>query len=351
MAKIIVSYRRSDSSASSGRIFDRLVARYGDDSVFMDIDNIPFGTDFREHIKGALAQCDILIAVIGPRWAGASADGKQRIDDAADPVRVEVESALKGGIPVLPVLVDGATMPGDTQLPDGLKELAFINAAPVDMGRDFRQHMERLIRSMDGILAARSGGVPPDPALQAVATEPPKAAPKGASRRPLWASLAALVVIVGGGAVLVPQFLSTKSSPPESTAPRSAPSSQPGEFPPAPAPPPPQFNPTADSKPATAPVAPGSEPSPTPSPAPAPPKTYRVLATVSEGKLNMRGGPGTKYPLVYALPAGTTGISIGKCRMPDDGGAKAWCEANWRTYSGWVSSCCVVDEKTGAFPQ
>jgi len=76
-----------------------------------------------------------------------------------------------------------------------------------------------------------------------------------------------------------------------------------------------------------------------------------VLAIVSEGKLNMRSGPGAKYPLVYALPAGTTGISVGRCRMPDDGGAKPWCEANWRTYSGWVSSCCVVDEKTGAFPQ
>lgn len=65
----------------------------------------------------------------------------------------------------------------------------------------------------------------------------------------------------------------------------------------------------------------------------------------------MRAGPGTNHPFVVAIPAGTTGITVGVCRMPDDKGTKPWCEANWQKYAGWVSSCCVVDERTGAFPQ
>src|SRR5438270_4058731 len=117
MAKIIVSYRRADSTAIAGRIFDRLVARYGEDSVFMDVDNIPFGTDFRTHIRNELLRSDILVAVIGPRWLGTAADGKSRLDDEADPVRVEVETAFKHGVPVLPILIDGAAMPGADQLP------------------------------------------------------------------------------------------------------------------------------------------------------------------------------------------------------------------------------------------
>ena len=73
MSKIIVSYRRSDSAAITGRIFDRLIDRYGEELVFMDIDRIPFGTDFRHHIQDALRDADILLAVIGPGWLGKTA--------------------------------------------------------------------------------------------------------------------------------------------------------------------------------------------------------------------------------------------------------------------------------------
>src|SRR5262245_17340226 len=124
MAKIVVSYRRADSAAIAGRIFDRLVSHYGEDAVFMDVDDIPFGIDFRQHIKGVLESCDVLLAVVGPRWAGLSAEGA-RIKDAADPVRVEVESALQRGLPVIPVLVDGARMPAASELPEALQPFAF----------------------------------------------------------------------------------------------------------------------------------------------------------------------------------------------------------------------------------
>ena len=153
MPKIIVSYRRSDTQAIAGRIYDRLSTRYGDESVFMDIDKIPVGTDFRQYIRNELRQADMLLAIIGPRWLGPRDDGRNRIGDRADPVRVEIETALEGGVPVVPVLVDGARMPDEEALPDSLTDFVFINAAVVDIGRYFRQHMDRLIRAMDGILA------------------------------------------------------------------------------------------------------------------------------------------------------------------------------------------------------
>ncbi len=108
--KIIVSYRRSDS-AMAGRIFDRLAQHFGKTSLFTDIDNVPFGIDFRKHIDDALKSSDLMIAVVGEKWLGPQAGGKLRIVNEADPVRVELETALKRDITVLPVLLDGTSMP------------------------------------------------------------------------------------------------------------------------------------------------------------------------------------------------------------------------------------------------
>ena len=138
MSSLIISYRRSDSDVIAGRIRDRLVNHFGDDSIFMDIDSIPFGLDFREHIKKALLQIDILLAIIGPNWLGGH-DKSARIFDETDPVRIEVETALQRNIPVILILVGGAVMPKPSELPDSLKDLAFRNAAFVDGGRDFHQ--------------------------------------------------------------------------------------------------------------------------------------------------------------------------------------------------------------------
>jgi TIR domain len=173
MTKIILSYRRADSDAIAGRIRDKLASHYGDDSVFMDIDSIPFGLDFREHVKTALLENDILIAVIGPKWIGPDSGNRTRINEETDPVRIEVETALRRDIPVVPVLVGGANMPAPTELPEGLKDLAFRNAAQIDAGRDFHQHMERLIRSMDRILELKSGRRPL-PVTEKINSETPR---------------------------------------------------------------------------------------------------------------------------------------------------------------------------------
>jgi TIR domain len=153
MPKIAISYRRADSSAIAGRIFDRLAAHYGEHSVFMDIDNIPLGVDFRSHIRETLQRSDVLIAIIGANWLGLGADGVARMNDSTDPIRLEIETALRGNTPVIPVLVDGVKMPDSAALPAEFGNFAFLNAADVSSGRDFRTHMERLINAVDQILA------------------------------------------------------------------------------------------------------------------------------------------------------------------------------------------------------
>ena len=110
------SYRREDSASAAGRIFDRLRAHFGNDAVFMDIDTIPFGEEFREHIDTAVSQCEVVLAVVGRKWAGKSKT-RRRIDDPRDFVRIELESALARNLPVIPILIDHARMPGEADLP------------------------------------------------------------------------------------------------------------------------------------------------------------------------------------------------------------------------------------------
>ncbi len=127
----------------------------------MDIDNIPFGVDFREHIDAAVGQCDVVLAVIGPRWVG-KAFIRRRIDEPKDFVRVELESALRRNLPVIPILIDNAGMPGEADLPPSLTRLAFRNAIEVDHGRDFHLHIDRLIRGID-FHFQKLKRTPPDP--------------------------------------------------------------------------------------------------------------------------------------------------------------------------------------------
>jgi hypothetical protein len=159
MPSIIMSYRRTDSEAISGRIRDRLAARYGADSVFMDIDSIPFGVDFRQHINRVVKDSDLIIAVVGPEWAGFSRAGHTRIHDATDPVRLEIESGLQSGVPIVPVLIDGARMPAPDDLPESIRKFSYLNAARVDAGRDFHSDMDHFIRSVDRLAESQPASV------------------------------------------------------------------------------------------------------------------------------------------------------------------------------------------------
>ena len=154
MPKIFISYRRDDSEHITGRIYDRLEAHFGREAVYMDINAIPLGVDFRQHLQKAVGQCDILLAVIGDRWLdvrhqeGPKA-GQRRLDDHGDFVRIEVQAALDRGIPVIPVLVGKARMPGEAILPRQLQSLAYRNATEVRSGPDFHVHMDRLVRGIE----------------------------------------------------------------------------------------------------------------------------------------------------------------------------------------------------------
>ena len=125
MPGIFISYRRDDSAGFAGRLADALEARFGAAQVFRDVQDIRAGEDFVQAINGSLAACHVLLAVIGPRWlTAADAAGRHRIDNPADFVRIEIATALRGGVQVIPVLVDGASMPGSAALPDSLSALA-----------------------------------------------------------------------------------------------------------------------------------------------------------------------------------------------------------------------------------
>ena len=126
---IFISYRRDDSAGHAGRLFDRLAERYGRDGVFMDHDALSPGQDFHGAIESRLAKAATVLALIGPRWIDArDAQGARRLAHADDFVRRELLAAITSGTRVIPVLVGGARMPGERDLPPELAGLARLQA-------------------------------------------------------------------------------------------------------------------------------------------------------------------------------------------------------------------------------
>jgi diadenosine tetraphosphatase ApaH/serine/threonine PP2A family protein phosphatase len=124
MPSIFLSYRRTDAPGHAGRLYDRLVERFGAGNVFRDLDTLEPGADFVEMIEESVAKCDALVAVIGKDWLASAPDGKRRIDDPHDWVRLEIANALTRRIRVVPVLVHGGRMPVPEELPEDLRPLA-----------------------------------------------------------------------------------------------------------------------------------------------------------------------------------------------------------------------------------
>jgi TIR domain-containing protein/carboxypeptidase family protein len=146
---IFICYRREDSIAYAGRLYDRLAARFDPDHVFMDVDTVEPGEDFVEVIEKKIAGCRALIAVIGKGWLGAAGDGgTRRLDDPEDYVRKEIATALKGNVRVIPVLVGGAVIPRSMDLPEDIKALARRNAIEIS-DTAFHQGLARLIETLE----------------------------------------------------------------------------------------------------------------------------------------------------------------------------------------------------------
>jgi hypothetical protein len=141
---IFISYRRDDSAPWAGRLYDLLAQKWGRDQVFMDVDAIEPGEDFRNAISRTLDGCDVVLLVIGPLWSSVSdAEGRSRLLDEGDVHRIEVESALARGVRLIPVLVGGASVPRKGDLPDSLGEIVYRNAAILD-DRRFGADLESL---------------------------------------------------------------------------------------------------------------------------------------------------------------------------------------------------------------
>ncbi len=162
--QIFISYRRDDAAYVTGHIDDLLREEFGDEAVFTDVDNIALGVDFREVLDQTVSQCQVLLAVIGAEWLTVSGhDGRSRLEDPADFVRIEIESALKRDIPVIPLLVSGAKMPAAEDLPDSLRGFAFRNGTQIRPGPDFNVDMARLIKDLqrhfDGIRTEAGDGL------------------------------------------------------------------------------------------------------------------------------------------------------------------------------------------------
>ena len=134
----------------SGWIHEKLFSRYGT-SVFKDIDNIAIGENFRNAIGRALRHCDVMVAVVGPKWLGPREDGTRRIDEERDWIRVEIEIASHLGIPIIPVLVERAQMPGSHQVPEGMREVTLLNALVIEPGADFQNQLNRLMETIDRV--------------------------------------------------------------------------------------------------------------------------------------------------------------------------------------------------------
>lgn len=150
---LFISYRREDSIDIAGRLADRLIAEFGKKNIFIDVDSIPLGVDFRVHLDNEVSKCDMLLAIIGPDWVGETQDHQgalegRRIDDDADFVRLEVASALSRSIPVVPVLVRGAKLPKPDDLPPDLREIVFRNAIEIGSGAAFHESVSRLLRGL-----------------------------------------------------------------------------------------------------------------------------------------------------------------------------------------------------------
>jgi hypothetical protein len=158
MPGIFINYRRDDAPGVAGRLFDHLAPKFSRNRLFMDVDAMKPGRDFVEQLDTQVSQCNVLLAIIGPHWLDAKDhNGNRRLESDNDYVRIELASALKRDIPVIPVLVDGALMPSHDSLPDDLKPLTRRHALELRHTR-FNADADAIMHALEELVPRR--GVP-----------------------------------------------------------------------------------------------------------------------------------------------------------------------------------------------
>jgi tetratricopeptide (TPR) repeat protein len=158
MSRVFISYRRADSAPLATKLYRHLSIRIGKDLVFQDIDDIKPGADFLETIRQELALCQVFLILIGPRWL-IDAQGRRRLDDPNDVLRMEVTEALSREATVLPVLVGGASMPSPDALPESLKPLSRRQAMSLAEDK-WNSNVEALIDRLREIILPRAEDIP-----------------------------------------------------------------------------------------------------------------------------------------------------------------------------------------------
>lgn len=153
MSGVFISYRREDAKHAAGRLVERLSRTIPANQIFLDVDSIEPGIDFKQMLAVKVQACDVLLALIGPGWL-ISSDGKgaRRLDNPNDFVRIEIEAALARDVRVIPVLIDGAEMPKEEDLPEALRPLAFRHAVRLvheSFGSDSEELAKALTRIAD----------------------------------------------------------------------------------------------------------------------------------------------------------------------------------------------------------
>lgn len=212
MPNIFISYRREDSRAITGRLHDQLESAFGTENIFKDVDDIPPGSDFREVLREAIEECDVMLVVIGHQWVGMADGGETwRIEDPADFVRFEVATALEQpGMTVIPVLVDDATLPSANDLPEPLQPLAYRNAIIIRHDPDFRRDVQRMIDQLRRLLGTQETEEQTEPGATVNASadhsqaSPMPQAPKRQGSRPGYMGLVGgLAILLIMGAIMV----------------------------------------------------------------------------------------------------------------------------------------------------
>jgi hypothetical protein len=150
-------YRREDTQDAAGRLHDRLVDAYGSERVFMDIDSVPLGIDFVDHVTEQISRCSAVIVMIGKQWLTLKDKKKRRrrLDNEDDLVRAEIRAALQLKIAVIPVIVQNAPMPHADDLPEDIRTLARRNGIQL-RPEQWKEGVERLLRELDGVMGRQN---------------------------------------------------------------------------------------------------------------------------------------------------------------------------------------------------
>ena len=150
---IYISYRPSDSRETTHRIYDRLVDRFGRKAVFRDIEGIALGVPFPQLLRDTLTRTGTVLVIMGPTWLSVKdRDGNERLEDADDVVRMEVETALRLGVPIIPIATPNASLPTCSELPEAIADLAQRNGLAIRLEPDFQRDLDHLVAKLEAML-------------------------------------------------------------------------------------------------------------------------------------------------------------------------------------------------------